>query len=309
MRRTVIGEVAGPGKDRRARLAAWWQAARPFSLTASATPVLVGSVAAFRDARFHPALFFATLGASVAIQAATNMINEYYDYVRDVDHPGSLGPSGVILRGLLAPRTVLIGGLILFGVGGLLGIPLVIAGGWPILAVGALGVLAGYAYTGGPLPLGYIGLGDLTVFTFMGPIIVLGAYYVQAHTISWPVVWASLPVATLVTAILVVNNLRDIDEDRHAGKRTLATFLGPAPTRVEYVGLVLGAYLSAGIGMLLRSLPLTTALVSLTIPQAVWLCRGVWVHTDPVFLTRDLRGTARLHQRTGLLLALGFLLG
>lgn len=301
--------VAGHGSSLRAWLAVWWHAARPFSLTASATPVLVGSAAVFRDPRFRPGLFFATLTASMAIQAATNMVNEYYDYVRSVDRPDSLGPSGVILRGLLSPRTVLIGGLTLFTVGGLLGVSLVIAAGWPILAVGVLSVLAGYAYTGGPLPLGYIGLGDLTVFAFMGPVIVLGAYYVQAHTISWTVVWASVPVATLVTAILVVNNLRDIDEDRHAGKRTLATFLGPGPTRMEYLGLVIGAYLSAGIGILLRSLPVTTALVSLTIPQAVRLCREVWAHTDAVLLTRDLRGTARLHQRTGLLLALGLLLG
>jgi 1,4-dihydroxy-2-naphthoate polyprenyltransferase len=305
----VIEEVTADRTGLRARVAAWWRAARPFSLTASATPVLVGSAAAFRDSQFHPALFFATLAASIAIQAATNMINEYYDFVRSVDRPDSLGPSGVILQGLLPPRSVLVGGLTLFAVGGLLGIWLVIAAGWPILLVGVLSIIAGYAYTGGPRPLGYIGLGDLTVFTFMGPVIVLGSYYVQVHAISWAVVWVSLPVATLVTAILVVNNLRDIDEDRRAGKRTLATFLGPRSTRVEYVGLLVVAYLSLASAMLLRSLPLTMALVFLTIPQVVRLCRGVWAHTDPASLTRDLRDTARLHQQAGLLLALGFLLG
>lgn len=301
-------EAAGRGNDLRGRLAIWWRAARPFSLTASVTPVLVGSAAAFRDARFQAGLFLATLIASTAIQAATNMINEYYDYIRSVDRPDSFGPSGVILRGLLSPRAVLAGGLTLFAVGGLLGVWLVIAAGWPILAVGVLSVLAGYAYTGGPLPLGYIGLGDLTVFTFMGPVIVLGAYYVQAHAISWTVAWVSIPVATLVTAILVVNNLRDIEDDRRAGKRTLATFLGPRATRVEYVGLVACAYLSAAIGTLLRYLPPTMALVVLTIPQAARLCRGVSVHEDPVLLTRDLRDTAQLHQRTGLLIGLALLL-
>jgi 1,4-dihydroxy-2-naphthoate polyprenyltransferase len=288
-------------------VAVWWQAARPFSLTASVTPVLVGSGAAFRDARFHPGLFLVTLGASMAIQAATNMVNEYYDYVRSVDRPGSLGPSGVILRGVLSPGAVLAGGLTLFALGGLLGLSLVIAAGWPILVVGVLSVLAGYAYTGGPLPLGYIGLGDLTVFVFMGPVIVLGAYYVQVHAISRAVIWASVPLAALVTAILVVNNLRDIDDDRRAGKRTLATFLGSRFTRVEYVGLVIGTYLASVAGVALRFLPLATALVLLTVPQAIRLCRGIWTHTDPALLTGDLRDTARLHQRAGVLLALGFL--
>ncbi len=300
-------EAAGRRNGLRVWLAIWWRAARPFSLTASVTPVLVGSAVAFRDARFHPDLFLATLMASMAIQAATNMINEYYDYVRSVDRPDALGPSGVILRGLLSPRAVVLGGLTLFAVGGLLGVWLVIVVGWPILAVGVLSVLAGYAYTGGPLPLGYIGLGDLTVFVFMGPVIVLGAYYVQAQAISQTVIWASFPVATLVTAILVVNNLRDIEDDRRAGKRTLATFLGARATRVEFVGLVTAAYASVVAGILLRYLPPAAAVVLLTIPHGARLCRGIWTHQDPALLTRDLRDTARLHQRAGLLLAVTLL--
>ncbi len=303
----MIGEASGGRVGPRARLTVWWQAVRPWSLTASATPVLVGSAAAVRDARFHPALFAATLAAATAIHAATNMINEYYDYVRGVDRPGAHGPSGVIIRGLLTPGAVLAAGLTLFALGGLLGIVLMIAAGWPILVAGALSVLAGYAYTGGPVPLGYIGLGDLTVFTFMGPVIVLGAYYVQAQAISRTVIWASAPLAALVTAILVVNNLRDIDDDRRAGKRTLATFLGPRSTRVEYVGLVAGAYLSVAAGVALRSLPSAAALVAFTVPLAMRLCRAVWAHTDPALLTGDLRETARLHGWAGALLALGLL--
>lgn len=288
-------------------LATWWRAARPFSLTASVTPVFVGSAAALHAGRFHAGLFLATLAASAAIQAATNMVNEYYDYIRRVDRADSLGPSGVILRGQLSPLAVLNGGLTLFAAGGLLGLWLVVVAGWPILAVGALSVLAGYAYTGGPLPLGYVGLGDLLVFVFMGPVIVLGTYYVQAQTVPWMAVWSSLPVASLVTAILVVNNLRDIDDDRRAGKRTLATILGPEGSRVEYVGLVVVTYASVAAGILLGYLPPVTALAVLTIPQAARLCRGIWTHTDPIPLTRDLRDTAQLHQRAGLLLALGLL--
>jgi len=300
-------EVTGPRSGLRPRLAVWWRAARPFSLTASVTPVLVGSAAAFRDGRFHPDLFLATLVASMAIQAATNMVNEYYDYVRSVDRAESPGPSGVILRGLLSPRAVLAGGLALFAVGGLLGVWLVAASGWPILAVGALSVLTGYAYTGGPLPLGYIGLGDLIVFVFMGPDIVLGAYFVQAHAISQTAAWASIPIAALVTAILVVNNLRDIEDDRRAGKRTLATFFGARSTRGEYVGLVAAAYASVVAGILLGYLPAAAAVALLTGPQALGLCRGVWTHQGAAVLTQDLRDTAKLHQRAGLLLAAALL--
>lgn len=303
----MIAEATGRGSDLSARLAVWWQAARPFSLTASITPVFVGTAAALRAARFHPGLFLVTLIASAAIQAATNMINEYYDYVRQVDRPGSLGPSGVILRAQLSPRAVLNGALALFAAGGLLGLWLVSVAGWPILAAGVLSVLVGYAYTGGPLPLGYIGLGDFAVFVFMGPVIVLGTYYVQAQTISWTAVWASFPVATLVTAILVVNNLRDIEDDRRAGKRTLATFLGPRGTRWEYVGLVIMTYAVVGVGILRGSLPPAAALIFFTGVQAARLCRRAWTHTDPASLTRDLRETAQLHLRGGLLLALGLL--
>lgn len=281
---------------------------RPFSFTASVTPVLVGSAAALHDHRFHPALFLVTLVASVVIHAATNMVNDYYDHVRGVDDATSIGPSGVIQHGLLAPRAVLAGGMALFAIGSGLGLWLVSVAGWPILAVGMLSVLAGYAYTGGPLPLGYIGLGDFMVFVFMGPAIVLGAYYVQARGVGAGAVWASLPVAALVTAILVVNNLRDIDADRHKGKRTLATFMGQRGTRLEYAVLTALAYGSVAGGVVLRFLPPLALVVFLTVPQAIALWRRVRDDGDPRSLTQDLRDTARLHQRVGLLLAASFLL-
>lgn len=293
----------------RGRLGVWWRAVRPFSLTASATPVLVGTAVAHHNGHFQPGLFLVTFVASVAIQAATNLVNDYYDYARAVDTPESLGPSGVIRLGLLAPRAVLIGGMTLFALAGLLGLYLVAARGWPILAVGVLSVLAGYAYTAGPLPLGYIGLGDLTVFIFMGPVIVLGAYYVQAGMLSLTAAWASIPMAALVTAILVVNNLRDIEEDRQKGKSTLATILGPRGSRMEYFILLLAAYLSVAVGVVLRLLPPLGLIAFLTFPQAFFAWRVVRDETDPLRLTRGgLRATARIHQRFGLLLAIALLL-
>ncbi len=241
-------------------LAAWWQATRPYSFTASATPVLVGSAVAARGGQFSPLLFAITLVASVAIHAGTNLINDYYDHVRGVDTPQSIGPGGAIQRGLLSPDAVRTGGFALLGLGSVLGLWLVALVGWPILIVGLLSVLAGYAYTGGPLPLGYVGLGDLVVFIFMGPVIVLGAYYVQTRGVSAGALWSSLPVGALVTAILVVNNLRDLTGDRARGKRTLATSIGSIGTRAEYALLVAGAYAAVIAGVLLGRLPLLALL-------------------------------------------------
>lgn len=285
-------------------LAVWWRATRPFSFTASVAPVLVGSAAVIHDRRhFSPIIFLAALMGSVAIQAAANLVNEYYDYIRGTDSQASPGPGHVIQDGLLSPRAVLYGGVALFALGSLLGLWLVAIAGWPVLVLGVFSVLAAYMYTGGPVPLGYLGLGDLLVFVFMGPVIVLGAYYVQAQSISPAAAWASVPMATLVTAILVVNNLRDIEDDRRKGKRTLATFVGPRATQAEFFLLVAAAYASIVIGMVLRSLPLTALLTLATAPMAVGLCRAVRDETDPARMTLLLRTTAALHQRVGLMLA------
>ncbi len=299
-----------------ASAAVWWRAVRPYSFTASLTPILVGSAAALHGDRFaanlagfHFDRFLAALLGAVAIHAGTNLVNDYYDHVRGVDTPASIGPSGVIQEGLLPARAVLTGGLTLFAVGGLLGLWLVAVAGWPVLAVGVASVAAGYAYTGGPLPLGYLGLGDLIVFLFMGPVIVLGAYYVQTGGLAATAVWASIPIAALVTAILVVNNLRDLRTDREQGKRTLATLLGPAGTRIEYLVLVGAAYGAVVAGVALKQLPFFALLSFLTLPRARDVWQVVRTETDPLALSRGgLRGTADLHQRFGGVLAVAFLL-
>lgn len=298
-----------------ASLSVWWRAVRPFSFTASFTPVLVGSAAALQGGRFpanlagfHVDRFLAALIGAVAIHAGTNLINDYYDHVRGVDTASSIGPSGVIQRGLLTARSVLIGGLVLLALGGILGLWLFAMVGWPILAIGAASLAAGYAYTGGPLPLGYLGLGDLVVFLFMGPVIILAACYVQTGVASAAAGWASLPIGAIVTAILVVNNLRDLETDRARGKRTLATFLGREGTRVEYVALVSTAYLAIITGVALGRLPLLALVTLISLPQAVRVWRVVRSETNALALTQSgLRGTALLHLRIGVVLAWAFL--
>lgn len=272
-------------------------------------PVVVGSAAAFYDGTFHSGLFAATLVASLAIHAATNLVNDYYDHVRGVDATQPIGPGGAIQQGTLSTPAVLNGALVLFALSGIIGTWLIVLRGWPVLLIGVLSVLAGYAYTGGPVPLGYVGLGDLIVFVFMGLAIVGGAYYVQTGTVSASAVWAAIPMAALVDGILVANNLRDLENDRAKGKRTLAAMIGPKATRVHYLLLLVVGYGSVILGAAVGALPVLTLLVLLTAPAAVHVWSVVRTERDPGQLTIGaIRGTARLHMRIGLLLSLGFVL-
>lgn len=290
-------------------LSIWWRAVRPFSLSASATPVLVGSAAAYDDGSFHTGLFAATLVASIAIHAATNLVNDYYDHVRGVDATQPIGPGGAIQQGRLSARAVLNGALVLLALSGIIGIWLIALRGWPVLVIGALSVLAGYVYTGGPVPLGYVGLGDLTVFVFMGLGIVCGAYYVQTGTLSASAVWSAIPMAALVDAILVANNLRDLENDRVKGKRTLAVLIGPKATRLHFLLLYATAYVSVVLGAAVGALPVLALLVLPTVPAALDVWRVVRTGRDPKELTIGaIRGTARLQMKVGLLLSLGFVL-
>src|SRR2546426_6694536 len=185
-------------------LRVWWRAVRPFSFTASMTPVLVGSAVAFGETRFHPGLFAAAFIASVAIHAGANLVNDYYDHVRGVDTPESIGPGGMIQRGLLTPHTVLRGALVLFALSAIVGLILVASRGWPILVIGALSVAAGYVYTGGPGPPGDFGQGDAVGFFFMGVGATAGAYYVQNPAISASELLAAVALAALGAAVLVL---------------------------------------------------------------------------------------------------------
>ena len=285
----------------------WWRAVRPFSFTASMTPVLVGTAVAFATGPISVWLFAATLVASVAFHAGANLINDYYDHVRGVDSPDAIGPSGVIQRGWLSPQAMHTGALVLFACGAVAGAGIIVVRGPVILLLGVLSVAAGYAYTGGPLPLGYLGLGDLVVVIFMGGVITVGAYFVQTGGISAAAVWASLPIAALVDAILVANNLRDLEGDRAHGKRTLAVVLGTAGTRIHYLALLVGAYAAVAAGVVLQGLPVWALATLLTIPFARRAWEAVRSEQDPLRLTVEgIRGTARLHQFVGLLLAAAF---
>jgi 1,4-dihydroxy-2-naphthoate octaprenyltransferase len=290
------------------RLRPWLMASRPRTLTAAMTPVVVGTALALRAHAFNAPLALAALISAVLIQIGANFANDFYDFRKGADTPDRLGPTRVTSAGLLAPRTVEIGMWLTFGLAALLGLYLVYAGGWPILAIGVASILAGIAYTGGPVPLGYVGLGDLLVFIFFGLVAVGGTFYVQAHTLAAPVIMAAAAIGVLTTNILVVNNVRDADTDRAAGKRTLAVRLGRNATRGEYALLMLVAYATPFVLWLAFGLSPWVLLALLSLPLAVRLARTVLTATDGPALNQALAGTAQLLAVYGVLLAVGIIL-
>lgn len=297
------GVLSKPGT-----LRAWFAAARPATLPAAVVPVLVGTAAATRDGLFRLGPFLAALGASVLIQIGTNLANDYFDHQKGADTAERLGPKRLIQNAVATPQQVLLATLLCFGASALIGLYLVFVGGWPILIIGVLSILSGLAYTGGPYPLGYNGLGDLFVFVFFGLVAVAGTYYLHAGTVDVLAWWAAIPVGLLVTNILVVNNVRDINTDRAVGKRTLATRIGRRATRVQYVLFFVVAYLVPPLLWFASLLSAWALLPWLSLPLAVRAVRGVLVHEDGPTLNKMLRATGRLHLLYGMLFAVSLLL-
>ena len=290
-------------------LNAWILAARPKTLTAAAAPVLVGTglAAHLAEVAWLPAA--AALVGALLIQVGTNFANDYYDYVRGGDTEERVGPVRVTQAGLLSPEAVKRGMVLVLGLAMLVGVYLVAVGGWPIVTIGLASVACAVLYTGGPYPLAYHGLGDVFVFVFFGLIAVGGTYYVQ--TLRWPpdALLAGAALGALSTALLVVNNLRDIDTDAKAGKRTLAVRLGPAGTRVEYVALLLIAAAVPALGVSLLGWP-PAALASLLVAPLCWApLRAVFRYEHPGELIAALGATARVTAAYGVLLTLGLGLG
>ena len=247
-----------------------------------------------------------TLIATVALQAGTNLLNDYYDHQKGTDGPAMIGVGGAIQRGDLTPRQVRFGGIAAFGFASLIGVVLALQSGPLVIVLGLIGLAVGYFYTAGPLALAYNGLGELAVFVCMGPLIVIGAYYVQTGRFDLTLLLNALPVGFLVAAILHANNLRDLELDQQAGKRTLATLLGRGGARVEYYALLGGTYISLIAAVALRIAPWPVLIALLTVPLALRLVRIAATGTTPSALQPVLRQTAQLHSRFGALLVIGW---
>jgi len=256
-------------------LSAWILAARPKTLSAAVAPVLVGTATAQAAGgpRWGPVA--AAFAGALLLQIGANFANDVFDYEKGADTSERLGPTRAVQAGLLSPRAVRVGMVVVFALALLVGLYLTSVSGPVILLVGIASIVSAIAYTGGPYPLGYHGLGDLFVFIFFGFVAVCGTAFVQLGSVPALSIWASLPVGALATAILVVNNLRDVDTDRAAGKRTLAVRFGERGALGEYFGLLAVAYL-VPIGLVVSGrLSFPGLLPLVTLPSAVLLCRDV----------------------------------
>ena len=254
---------------------AWFLAIRPRTLPAAAAGVVMGSAVAWADGRFRLDATLACLAAALLLQIGSNLANDVFDFERGTDTPGRLGPTRVTQAGLLTPAQVKGGMAVVFGLAVLPGLFLVRLGGVPIVVVGIASILAAIAYTGGPYPLGYHGLGELFVFLFFGLASVAGTYYVQAGSVSATAWGMAVPPGLLITAILVVNNLRDVEQDRRSGKRTLAVRLGERATKAEYLLCLVLAYLVLPLAAFLGLTPWAGLATWLSLPLAFRAARVV----------------------------------
>ncbi|MGI8650394.1 MAG: 1,4-dihydroxy-2-naphthoate polyprenyltransferase [Rubrobacter sp.] len=293
----------------RSVISEWFWLARPFTLTAAAVPVLFGTTLAAKDGFFSFGPFVAMLLASLLIQAATNMFNEFYDNERGLDSVESVGISGSIVKGHLTSRAVIIGALLCYTFALFLGLYLVWFGGWLILLLGCLSALGGYIYSAGPRPVAYTPASEVTVFLFMGVLIVVIAYAVQVTSIAPYVPLAALPIGGPVAAILLANNIRDMDSDRRGGRKTIPIVFGRSVAVWVYRLFLVEAYVVVALLVFSGVIGWPAILVFLSLPLLIKLWSGITSSKVPAQLDPVVKQTAGLHLVFGLLYTLGVLLG
>lgn len=287
----------------------WLDAARPKTLAAAFVPVLVGAALAWKDHHFSWDASLVALMCAFLIQIGTNFANDYYDFIKGADTDERVGFERATATGLVPAEHMLYATITTMSIAFFLGLYLVYLGGWPVLLIGVLSLVFGIAYTGGPFPLGYNGLGDLFVFIFFGIIAVMGTYYVNALHWSAASFWASLPVGALSTNILAVNNLRDIEQDRPAGKKTIGVLFGEDALRWEYLLMLLVSFTVPAYFFLRLGFGPAIFIPFILIPPALYLLRVIWKEEDKRRLNKMLERTAQFLTLFGVLFSAGILLG
>ncbi len=290
----------------------WFRATRPFSFTASMTPCILGAMLALLVSNGESLWYLLPfiLLSSILMHAATNMVSDYYDFIKGVDTKDSFGGSGVLTEGLLQPRQVFKAGILFFAIAFLLGLPIIFARGEVILVLGIVGILGGFFYTGWPIGYKYVALGNFFVFLLMGPLMVIGTFYALTGRYSADVLYISLPIGFLVAGILQANNLRDIIHDQKANIKTLAAVAGNGYAKAEYLTLIMGAYVIVIALVLMKILSPWSLLVLLSLPPAIKnmnQIKGVQVDNTSKIAMLDVQ-TAQLHLLFGLLLSISVLI-
>lgn len=289
----------------------WLRAVRPFAFTASVVPVLVGAALAAARGGARWELLPLVLGGVVLLNAGTNLVSEVRDFHRGLDTPDSLGSRNVLVEGLLEPKQVFRAGLGAFAAGSAAGLLLARLCGPAVLWLGLAGLLGGFFYTGRPIAYKYVALGNPLVFVLMGPLIVVGSHLVLAGEMTAESIYVSLPVGCLVAAILSANNLRDIEHDKRAGARTLATVLGHTGAKLEYCLLLCGAYAAVAVMAAAGAISPWALLVLLSVPPAARnvISAARSARDRPEQIAHLDVQTAKLHLLFGVLLIVGLLAG
>jgi 1,4-dihydroxy-2-naphthoate octaprenyltransferase len=286
----------------------WLLAARPKTLPAGIVPVIVAGAIAYGDGGFHLWSFLAALFGSIMIQVGANYSNDLFDYVKRTDTSDRIGPLRVTQAGLATPKQTALAAIIVFTLAAAAGLFLVYRGGWPIVIIGLASIACGILYTAGPVALGYIGVADLFVLIFFGPVALAGTYYVQTLHMSWLVILAGVPFGMISTAILTVNNLRDVESDKKGGKKTLAARFGRTFARFEYLLMLIGAAAVAAVIVVLGAKRAFLLLAIAYLLPAVPVIKDVFKTTDGEKLNDALAATGRLLVIFGLLFSAGWLL-
>ena len=294
------------------KINAWYLALRPRVFTATYVPMGLAGIVALDDGVFDAAVFLLALVGTLLLQSAANLINEYADYRRGADRLKEAGQGMTIKHKILTPQSVLYGAVFTTALGCAIGLYLLSQSGPLLWLIGIGGVFVAITYTAGPFPLAYNGLGEIAVAIFMGPAIIVGAYYVMSPDLSptriGELCLISLPISFMVAAILHANNIRDMDADRAVNKRTLAVIFGIRFARAEFIFLVIGAYAAQALVIAVGFLPVHTLLTLITLPEALRLIR-IFNTSQAVPLLHQAQGrTAKLHGQFGLLLVVGWTL-
>ncbi|SDK08570.1 1,4-dihydroxy-2-naphthoate polyprenyltransferase [Sediminibacillus albus] len=286
----------------------WWRLLRPHTLTASFVPVFVGTMAATLDDSINYLLFIAMLVASMLIQAATNMFNEYYDFVRGLDNEKSVGIGGTIVRDGVSPNTVLSLALSFFAIAIALGVYICFQSSWWIAVIGVISMLCGYLYTGGPYPIAYTPFGELVAGFFMGTVIISISYFIQTMTLTGEVILISIPIAIFIGTIMLSNNIRDLEGDKENGRKTIAILIGREKAVVLLGSLFAISYLLMAIYVFAGILPIWSFLTLLGVKKAITAIKGFKGKTINLEMMPAMKATAQTNTFFGLLLGLSLLI-
>jgi 1,4-dihydroxy-2-naphthoate polyprenyltransferase len=286
----------------------WWRQLRPHTLTAAFIPVMIGSFAALTSDSLQVSMFLAMLIASLLIQSATNLFNEYYDYKRGLDTEKSVGIGGGIVRDGIHPKTILNTAISFFGIAILLGVYICMNSSWMIALIGTICMTVGYFYTGGPKPIAYTPFGELVSGFFMGVVIILISYYIQTASVSTDIILLSIPSAILIGAIMMANNIRDLDGDKQSGRKTLAILLGRDKAVTFLAWMFIVSYLWILGLTFITPYAFSILVVILSIPKAIKAVKLFRGKVNAIEMVPAMKATAQVNTIFGLLLVIGLLI-